>query len=531
MTARSAIFSPRILGALTRAATRQALRDEAGRQTSPDDLRAAVLDVCGDTPVVIASNREPYQHVRADGGLRVLRSPGGLASALDSVARATGATWVAQASGTADREGADADGRVRVPPGEERYTLQRIWLEPEELGRDFRRFTNGCLWPLCHVVYVRPQFRAEGWKAYQDVNRIFADAILASVGDGPALVLLQDFHLALCAAHLRARRPDLTIVHFWHIPWPNPEVFRILPWKQEVLEGLLACDVVGFHIPYHGMNFVDTVARELEVRVLRERGAIQRRGRRTYVRSYPIGPDSAEISLAAGTSWAVEAAAALRRDLGIGDARVILGVDRLDYTKGIPERMAAFERFLERRPGNAGRVVLVQVGVPTRVDLPEYQAIGAKVEEDATRLNRRFGGRVGPVVHLILRQLDFRELIPYYVLADVLAVTALHDGMNLVAKEYVAAKNHLDGVLVLSPYAGASRELEHAIQASPYDTERLAEALANALALAPGERADRMLALREVVASRNVYDWASKILRDVRRLHLIPGRVRPPARP
>ncbi|HEU4723728.1 MAG TPA: trehalose-6-phosphate synthase, partial [Candidatus Eisenbacteria bacterium] len=371
--------------------------------------------------------------------------------------------------------------------------------------------------------YVRPHFVASQWRAYQEVNEQFADAILEAVGDEPAIVLLQDFHLALAAAALRRRRPELAIVLFWHVPWPNPEVFRILPWAREILDGLLACDLVGFHIQHHGMNFIDTVAMELEARVDQERQAILRRGHRTFVRAYPISPDSAEISMASSEPWAIRAAEALRETYDLGDTRVVLGVDRLDYTKGIPERLAAYERFLELNPEAAEETSFIQIGVPSRVDLAEYQSLGAEVEAGVARLNERFGGRRGRIVHLITQNLDFRELIPYYVLADVLAVTSLHDGMNLVAKEYVASRVNRDGVLILSPYTGAARELEHAIQVSPYDVEASAAAIARALAMPESEQAERMRSLREVVAARNIYDWASKMFRDIKRLHLAPG--------
>jgi trehalose-6-phosphate synthase len=519
----------RLLRALRKAATRQIQRREFHRQTGPADLERSVREYCGDTPIVIASNREPYQHVHGPNGIKVIRSPGGLASALDSVARATRAVWVAQATGDADRESSDKNGRVAMPPGIDRYTLQRVWIEPESHAEGYSRFSNGCLWPLCHVVYVRPHFNAEEWRDYREVNEQFAEAIVASAGPEPALVLLQDYHLALCAARLRQLRPDFTIVLFWHIPWPNPEVYRILPWKVELLEGLLACDLLGFHIPHHAMNFVDTVATEMEAHIDRERSAVRRRGHRTFVRAYAIGPDVAEISLSASDSSTRREAARIREALDLGDAKVILGVDRLDYTKGVPERLDAFGRFLELYPESRGKVVMVQVGVPTRVDLPEYQALSLTVEQWVDHLNREFGVDGRKVIHLITRNLDFRELIPYYVLADVMAVTSLHDGMNLVAKEYVAARPSDDGVLVLSPFTGASRELEHAIQVSPYDREGLAVAFHRALTLRPDERAGRMRALREVVAGQNVYDWARKLIRDVRRLHLLPG-MRPAGR-
>ena len=529
METRTLPIHDRITRALNRAASRQVLRGELGSQTTSSDLGAAAREYCGDAKLIIASCREPYQHKHTDDGVQVVRSPGGLASALDSVARATGATWVAQASGSADRETVDIEGRVRVPPGQERYTLQRLWVDPPERESEFRRFTNGCLWPLCHVVHVRPHFVTSQWRAYQEVNRQFADEILRAAGDEPAIVLLQDFHLALCAETLRKARPDLTIVLFWHVPWPNPEAFRILPWCRELLTGLLACDLIGFHIQEHGMNFMDTVAHELEARVDRERQAVLRTGHRTFVRAYPIAPDAAEISLAASEPWAIREAERIRTTLGLGDTQVVLGVDRLDYTKGIPERFAAYERYLETHPDQVDRVSFVQIGVPSRVDLAEYEALGAEVAACTERLNARFG-RGRAVAHLITRSLDFRELIPYYVLADVVAVTSLHDGMNLVAKEYVAARVQQDGALILSPYTGAARELEHAIQVTPYDCDALAAALDRALSMPDAERRARMRSLREVVASRNIFDWGRKIFRDVRRLHLTPGGFRVPRR-
>jgi alpha,alpha-trehalose-phosphate synthase [UDP-forming] len=520
----------RLLHALGRAAARESQRRDIERQTRPDQLERSVREYLGRTRIVIASNREPYQHVRRNGSIQTIRSAGGLASALDSVARATGAVWVAQASGDADREMADDRGRVSMPPGQDRYTLQRVWIDDEERAQGFNRFVNGCLWPLCHHVYVRPQFVAAHWRAYQEVNRMFADAILEAAGDEPALVLLQDYHLALCAAELRARRPDLTIVLFWHIPWPNAEVFRIVPWKREILEGLLACDLLGFHIRYHGMNFIETVSQELEALIDRERGAVRRRGRRTFVRDYPISPDVAEIAVTAADPSTRAAVQRIRERLAIGDAQVILGVDRLDYTKGIPERLDAYELLLDRHPEWRDRVVMVLIAVPSRVDLPEYQALGRAVAERVEKLNERFGSGQRQSVYLITENLDFRDLIPYYVMADVMAVTSLHDGMNLVAKEYVAARVHNDGVLVLSPYTGASRELEHAIQVSPFDVDRLSGAFRQALTISPDDRERRMKSLREVVAAQNIYDWARKLLRDVRRLHLVPGASWPGGR-
>ena len=530
METRSEAIRRRVLRALGRAATKETQRADVGRQTTFEMLERSARESFADTRIVIASSREPYQHVHRGGRIETIRSAGGLATALDSVARATHAIWVAQASGDADRETADEKGRVAMPPGSDRYTLQRLWVEDEERAEGFNRFANGCLWPLCHVVYVRPHFIASHWRAYKEVNRQFAEAVVEAAGPGPGLVLLQDYQLAVCASEIRARRPDLTIVLFWHIPWPNEEVFRILPWKREIVEGLLACDLLGFHIRYHGLNFMETVSRELEALVDRERWSIRRKGRKTFVRAYPISPDVAEYSLAAGDPGVPAEVRRVREQLGLGDARVILGVDRLDYTKGIPERLEAFGLLLERHPDWQGRVAMVQIAVPSRVNLPEYQAVAREVEDRVGQLNRRFGSNGRPVVHLIAENLDFRELIPFYAMADVMAVTSLHDGMNLVSKEFVASKPDATGVLVLSPYTGASRELEDAIQVSPYDAEGLATALHRALTMKPEEAEHRMRALREVVASQNIYDWARKILRDVRRLRLMPAAARRAAR-
>jgi trehalose 6-phosphate synthase len=513
----------RLTRAAQRAASRQRDRRELGRQTSAASLQRSAREAVGDAKLVIASHREPYQHVRRDGTVVAIRSAGGLAPALDSVARATGATWVALAAGDADRETADAAGRIALPPGDPRYTLQRLWIDPEELVEDHGLFANGCLWPLCHVVYVRPSFNVKEWNAYREVNRRFAEAVLSAIGDEPAVVLLQDYHLALAARTLRERRPDLTLVLFWHIPWPNPEVFRILPWKEELLDGLLATDLLGFHIQYDTLNFLETVTRELEVHYDRERAALTRGGHRTYVRSYPIAPDAAEIAVAAGSPDTRRQAAVKRKELGLEGTRVILGVDRLDYTKGIPERLDAFERFLDLRLPGSDDAVMVQLGVPTRVNLPDYQALAASVEERIARLNRRFEWRGRPVAQLHVGNLGFDELIPFYLLAEVMAVTSLHDGMNLVAKEYVATRVEDDGALVLSPYTGASRELAHAIQESPYEAEALAGAFSRALTLSREEAAERMRALRETVAGHNIYDWGRALFRDLRRLHLLPS--------
>jgi trehalose 6-phosphate synthase len=509
--------SDRIRGALARAAIREQQRSEAPPRTTRAQLVEWARAHLRDRKLVVVSNREPYSHVAEEGGVRWVRNVGGMTVALDAVAQTLGGVWVAHGSGSADPATVDARDRVACPPDRPRYTLRRVWLSSRDHTLYYSGFSNSALWPMCHIAYVRPRFQLEDWECYREVNRRFAEATLEEVGDGPALVFLQDYHLALVPAHLRERRPDLLIAHFWHIPWPNPEVFRRLPWGREVLEGLLASDLIGFHIRGHALNFLDTVADLLEARVDRERLAIERGGRRTWVRHFPIGVDADEIGALSESSETRAGERAIREELKLDDCRVGLGVDRLDYTKGIPERLDAIHRLFEKHPEWIGRLCFLQIGVPSRIELEEYRAVLSATRERVERINRDFprprgGGPPAPTVHLIVAQLDFRELLPYYRMADLCAVTSLHDGMNLVAKEYLAASPDLQGALVLSPFTGAARELERAWLASPYDRDGLADAYHAALGESEDARRERMAALRETVLRRNIFDWAIEVL-------------------
>ncbi len=499
-------------GALQRAAVRASLRAQAPPRTTRESLVDWVRAHLAGRRLVVVSNREPWSHHRDGDGVRVVRNAGGLTVALDAVMQATGGTWVAHGSGDADRDVVDERDSIACPPSHPRYRLRRLWLSSEDHSLYYAGFANGALWPLCHVAYVRPRFRLDDFERYADVNRRFAEAVLEEVGDAPALVLLQDYHLALAAKYLRERRPDLQIAMFWHIPWPNPEVFRILPWRREILEGLLANDLVGFHIRRHAVQFLEAVAETLEARVDDERLAVERIGRRTWVRPFAISVDAEEIAALVDSTECVRAEARLREQHGLAGCRVALGVDRLDYTKGIPERLLAVERLLETHPEWCGKFAFVQIGVPTRVELAEYRHVQSETRRLSRRINERFPRAGGPTVLLIEANLDFRELVPWYRLADLCAVTSLHDGMNLVAKEYLAACTDGEGTLVLSPFTGAARELERAWIASPYDREGLAFALHGALIEPASERAARMRDLRETVMRRNVFDWTLDLL-------------------
>jgi trehalose 6-phosphate synthase len=468
--------------------------------------------------LLCVSNREPFIHVRSPDGIRCTDPASGVVSALDPALRATGGTWIAHGSGSADRETADARGRLRVPPGDDRYLLRRVWLSREEERGYYEGFSNEGLWPLCHIAYQRPRFERSDWDHYRAVNARFADAVVEEAGSDRALVFIHDYHFALLPRMVKDRLPGAIVFQFWHIPWPNPEAFRILPWKQEVLEGLLGNDLLAFHIQHHCNNFIDTVDREIESRIDRERFTVTLRGSPTLIRPQPIGVDFDEIDRQASAPDVARRAAAFRRELRIGERKLLLGIDRLDYTKGIPERLRAYDRLLSLRPEHAGRVVLVQLGVPSRSGIPAYRRLEEEVDRLVAEINARHGHRSWTPVHLLKEGRDRRELLPLYRAADVCLVTSLHDGMNLVAKEFVAARNDGRGVLVLSRFTGSARELGQAVLVNPYAVDELADALHAALEMPVPEQASRLLRLRETVREANVFKWIGKLLAVAARL-------------
>jgi trehalose 6-phosphate synthase len=513
-------LSARVRSALGRAAVRTQQRSEGPPRTTREDLVEWARAHLADRKLVVVSNREPYSHLRDGEDIRWVRNAGGVTVALDAVMQALGGVWVAHGGGSADRETVDEHDHVPCPPDRPRYTLRRVWLSSEDHARYYSGFANSALWPLCHIVYVRPRFRLRDWERYREVNRRFAAAVLEEVGDRPALIFIQDYHLALAAAFLKEQRPDLQVAMFWHIPWPNPEVFRVLPWKAEILEGMLANDVVGFHTPLHASNFLESVAATLEARVDWERLAVERAGKRTWVRPFPISVDAEGIAALAESAETRRAETELRERLGLEGCKVGLGVDRLDYTKGIPERLEALARMLAKYPEWVGKLAFIQIGVPSRIELREYRLVQERTRRWVQRINERFPRAAGPTVHLIEANLDFRELLPYYRTADLCTVTSLHDGMNLVAKEYLAASPDLEGALVLSSFTGAAQELERAWVVSPYDREALADAYHAALCEPAEARRERMLALRETVLRRNIFDWTLDVLDTVLGLNL-----------
>ena len=476
--------------------------------------RAGELDALLPRPLVVVSNREPYIHSLGDDGrIAVTAATGGVAVALDALMRERGGVWIAHGAGSADRLVVDAADKVAVPPDHPSYVLRRLWLEEPAFSAYYGGFANEGLWPLCHVVDVRPKFRSEDWEAYQDINARFAAAIHAEIEAPEAPVFIQDYHLALVAPALRALRPDTRTALFWHIPWPHPDRLRICPWRRELVAGLLANDLIAFQLERDRRNFLMAAEEELHAEVELESSRVRFAGRLTTVVSVPIGVDYDRIqNFAADPALAAEQQR-LRELLDLRADIIGLGVDRLDYTKGIPERLDAIEMLMARRPDLRGRMTFVQIGVPSRSDLDSYAAIEEEIGRRIAEINARFAvpGQ-SPVVAYYTTPLGAFSLVALYRLAQFCIVSSLHDGMNLVAKEFVAARDDERGVLVLSALAGAAQELEDAVIINPYDVDAFAGALVQAIEMKDDEQVRRMRAMRKVVAGRDVFNWASDIL-------------------
>jgi trehalose 6-phosphate synthase len=432
--------------------------------------------------------------------------------------RACSGVWIAHGSGSADRETVDSRDHVSVPPGEKSYDIRRVWLSEEEQQGYYYGFSNEGLWPLCHIAHTRPLFRAEDWRQYRAVNQRFADAVCSEVDSKDPIILVQDYHFALAPAMIRERLPAATVIVFWHVPWPNAERMGICPWRNELLDGLLGSSIVGFHTQLHCNNFLDSVDRYLETRIDREKNAVVMRGHRTLIRPYPIALEWPVRWVETALS-PEECRAQVWRDLGLKpDALLGVGVDRLDYTKGVEERLLAVELLLERHPEFRGRFSFVQLAAPSRTKIKRYQELNEVVEQLAARINQRFEQEGYRPIILLRSHHEPPEVFRFFRAADVCYVSSLHDGMNLVAKEFVAARTDLKGVLVLSEFTGAARELTEALVVNPYDLEASSNALAVALTMPVEEQQDRMRSMRSLIGQFNVYRWAGKMLVDAARL-------------
>jgi trehalose-6-phosphate synthase len=486
---------------------------------SPETLRLILQTELPDAQVILVSNREPYIHNLADNGNVDLVIPAsGLVSALEPVTRACAGTWIAHGGGSADRMMVDENDHVQVPPGNPSYTLRRVWLSQEELQGYYLGFANDGLWPLCHIVFTRPVFRESDWETYKAVNQKFADIVVEEARNESPIVLVQDYHFALLPRMVRQRLPEATIITFWHIPWPNSEVFSICPWREQILDGLLGSSIVGFHIQFHCNNFTESVDRFLESRIEREHSSISYGGQSTLVHPYPISIAWPPAALETQPSVA-DCRQKIFERYGLPlDAKLLVGVERMDYTKGIVDRFHAIEQLFERYPEWIGKMVLLQIAAPSRGTLPAYQHLHEECLSFVDAFNQRFGrGDYKPII--MLAEHHTQEVIyNAYRAADACVVSSLHDGMNLVAKEFVAARDDEQGVLLLSTFAGASSELLEAVIVNPYDASAMGEAMARALTMPAEEQRERMRRMREIVRNNNIYRWAGSMLQDAARL-------------
>ncbi len=500
-------------------ATRQ-LQDESRINWNPSTLKEILKKQLDGERIIVVSNREPYIHQNSEHGITIQKPASGLVTALEPILRACSGTWVAHGSGTADRQVVDTNDRVQVPPDHPMYLIRRIWLSKEEEEGYYYGFANEGLWPLCHIAHTRPQFRSEDWIWYVKANQKFSNAVCEEATDSAPVILVQDYHLALAPRLIRERLPGATILSFWHIPWPNAESFGICPWKNEILAGLLGSSIVGFHTQFHCNNFMECVDRYLEARIDRETNTIIYKGKATQVRAYPISIEWPPQVLQT-LPTAVDCRRIVAERHGLSEAcKIIVGIDRLDYTKGIIERLRAVEKFLEKDNSWSKKFVFIQIGAPTRSTIPSYRDFALEVERTVHHINDKYRkDNWEPIVYLPVHH-EVDQVYHYLRAAELCMVTSLHDGMNLVAKEYVAAHDDERGTLLLSIFAGASRELTGALIVNPYDIDQVAEGIRAALSMSLDEQRERMRLMRSLVREYNIYRWAGRMLLDASRIRL-----------
>lgn len=494
------------------------MRDERQMSWKPATLKTILRDHLAGDEVLIVSNREPYLHNRRDQDIEVQVPASGVVTALEPIMRACSGVWIAHGSGSADRDVVDVRDHVRVPPDDPAYEIRRIWMTPEEEQGYYYGFANEGLWPLCHLAHVRPVFRSSDWNHYKAINERFAMTIVEEAKTDNPVALIQDYHLALVPKMVRDRLPHATILTFWHIPWPNPESYAICPWHKDILEGLLGSSILGFHTRFHCSNFIKTVDRSLETRIDWDSSTISYGGKLTAVNHYPISIEWPS-RMFAGQRPVSECRTHIRARYGLPHThRVGVGVERLDYTKGILERFLAVERLLELQPEWVGKLSFLQLAAPSRSKIDEYQHLAQQVTASAGRINQRFGRDGYRPIYLEIKHHSPDEIAMYYRAADFCVVSSLHDGMNLVAKEFVAARDDEQGVLILSQFTGAADELAEALVVNPYNIDQCAAAMQLALSMPGTEQRARMRSLRGIVQEFNVYRWAGRMLMDAARM-------------
>ncbi len=494
-------------------ATERLQKDELWTEAKLRDLIHARL---GENALFVVSNREPYMHVIDDvtGKPKCIRPASGVVTAIDPIMRACGGTWIAHGSGNADRKFSNSKDKLGVPPGDNRYILKRVWLTKEEEEGYYYGFANEGLWPLCHMTHTRPIFRETDWQVYKKVNQKFADSVLEELPVKDPFVFIQDYHFTMLAKMVKEKRPDARIAIFWHIPWSNPEVFSTCPYQEEILEGMLACDLIGFHVQSHCNNFLETANKLLESRVDTEKFSIVRLGKETLVRPFPISVDGV-FNIGNRNPDLLREIDRIKKEFELEDKVVAVGVDRIDYTKGLIERVLAVDRFIEKYPQYRNKFVFVQLAAPSRTHIKRYHDLMNEIDELVEKKNWKYSeGEWRPIIYL-KRHFSPEEIRPYYALADICIVSSLHDGMNLVAKEYVASKSDLSGTLILSRFTGAAKELTDSILVNPYSIEEFSDAIKTAIEMPFEEKKKRMENMRKIVSENNVYRWAGNIITEL----------------
>ena len=494
------------------------LRSQSESVWTPERLKIEMQNILDGKKMIVVSNREPYMHIHSGKDIQCIMPASGMVTAMEPVLKACGGLWIASGSGDADKETVDKNDKLRVPPEEPSYTLRRVWLSKEEEDHYYYGFSNEGLWPLCHIAHTRPTFRKIDWDYYKKVNEDFAKAVIEETkDDDQPFVLIQDYHFALLPSLIKKEKPLAKVAIFWHIPWPNPESFGICPWQRDILNGMLGADLIGFHTQYHCNHFLETVNNSLESRVIWENFSVNKGGHTTLVKPFPI---SIAFTLKDYDNNAdTKTQGLLQNKYNINVEFMGIGVDRIDYTKGIIEKFLAVERFLEKNPAYLGRFTFVQIGAPSRTLIKSYSDMVSAVEKEAERINWKFKTKNWKPILLLKHHHSHEEIAPYYASANMCMVTSLHDGMNLVAKEFVAARNLSDGVLILSRFAGASQEMQGAIIVNPYDIEKTSDAIKTALEMPLEEQQFRMKQMRQNIVGNNIYFWAAKLLRTMAAIH------------
>jgi trehalose-6-phosphate synthase len=493
------------------------LRTTAEAIWTPERLSEEMKQILEKRTMVIVSNREPYMHVKDGNEIKCIVPASGMVTAMEPIVKACGGLWIASGSGDADRETVDENDKVMVPPYENKYTLKRVWLTKDQENHYYYGFSNEGLWPLCHIAHTRPVFRKIDWDFYKEVNEMYAKAVIKEIKDKEEpFVLVQDYHFALLPKLIKDARPDARVAIFWHIPWPNPESFGICPWKKEILTGLLGADLVGFHTQYHCNNFLETVNKTLESRVIWENFSVKIANHFTLVKPFPISISFTSKDMEGnGNGQDHPTTNELLKHHGLTAQYIGIGVDRIDYTKGLLEKFFAIERFFEKNPKYIGKFTFVQIGAPSRSLLKTYSDIISAVEQEATRINWKLKIRGWQPILFLKGHHSHEQIQPYYEAANFCMVTSLHDGMNLVAKEYVASRTTNDGVLILSQFAGASQELYGALIINPYDIEESSDAIKIALEMPEDQQNQKMKLMRRIIMRHNVFSWAAGILRTM----------------